>query len=350
MKHEEFMQILKKYRQGTASPEEKQLIDAWYDAIGASAPVDEIKVKQLENAYWASISRRTGITDQLPGRNGRTRLFMYSMGIAASLFLVAIVTVLLLNDNSTKNQLTESTGNVKGTPGNQDSSMSWKELINTNKIAQVYTLPDGSHITLEPQSQVRFSSNFNQHDREIHFTGTAFFQISHNAQLPFIVKTDKGVTTKVLGTSFTVKAVEGERNVTVSVKTGKVAVSTTPRKKTMNMSEVILTPNQELIYDREAESISRRIVENPEPIIAVEEVKRMRFDNAPVAEIFSAIEKIYGVDLVFDEKAFAQCKLTTSVSDSDLFRRLNIISSAIGASYSVEEDKIVITGAGCPME
>ena len=54
-----------------------------------------------------------------------------------------------------------------------------------------------------------------------------------------------------------------------------------------------------------------------------------------------------GVDLVFDQATFASCVLTTSVSDGGIYKRLDIISDAIGVKYAVIEDKIVITGKGC---
>jgi type II secretory pathway component GspD/PulD (secretin) len=83
------------------------------------------------------------------------------------------------------------------------------------------------------------------------------------------------------------------------------------------------------------------------PLLPPEEIKRLRFVDAPLREVFEAIEKIYGVDLVFDQATFASCVLTTSISDGGIYKRLDIISDAIGLKYAVVEDKIVITGKGC---
>jgi hypothetical protein len=89
------------------------------------------------------------------------------------------------------------------------------------------------------------------------------------------------------------------------------------------------------------------IVDVPQVIVPAEEFKRMRFEGAPVKEIFNAIEKVYGVDIIYDEPKFLGCTLTTTISDGDIYNRLDIICKVIGASYEVKEDRILISGAGC---
>ena len=89
------------------------------------------------------------------------------------------------------------------------------------------------------------------------------------------------------------------------------------------------------------------IIEEPQPIPAEEKIRRMRFEEAPVAEIFSALERVYGVDIVFDKNQLSSCVLTTSISDGGIYNRLDIICEAIGAEYTVNEGEIVITGSGC---
>jgi hypothetical protein len=73
----------------------------------------------------------------------------------------------------------------------------------------------------------------------------------------------------------------------------------------------------------------------------------MRFEEVPVTEIFKALEKAYGVDIEFDEAIFSSCELTTVISSDDIYSRLNIICDAIGTSYTLKEDRIVIKSSGC---
>jgi transmembrane sensor len=149
-----------------------------------------------------------------------------------------------------------------------------------------------------------------------------------------------------LGTSFIVKAFPQDKNVTVVVKTGKVSVYATEDKVNAKR-EIILTPNQQIVFDENQNKIARKIVEVPLPVLPADEIKRMRFEDASIKEIFEAIEKIYGVEIEFNEALYSSCTLTTTVSEGGLFSKLDIITSAIGAHYVLEENKVVINGTDC---
>jgi hypothetical protein len=111
--------------------------------------------------------------------------------------------------------------------------------------------------------------------------------------------------------------------------------------------EIVLTPNQQIVYDKKDKGISKTLVPSPRVVLPQEEVRRMRFEEAPVSEIFKALEKAYGVDIEFDETLFSSCELTTVISNDDIYSRLNIICHTIGSSYTLQEDRIVISGSGC---
>ncbi len=69
-----------------------------------------------------------------------------------------------------------------------------------------FTLPDGSKVVLNANSQIRFSENWDENDRrEIWLEGEAFFDVVHlQSHQPFLVYTANGVEIEVLGTSFSV--------------------------------------------------------------------------------------------------------------------------------------------------
>jgi ferric-dicitrate binding protein FerR (iron transport regulator) len=211
---------------------------------------------------------------------------------------------------------------------------------------QKYLLPDGSRVTLEPNSRLKYSPHFNVTLREVQLEGQGFFEVRPCKEKPFLVYTN-GVTTKVLGTSFTIRSFHKDSKVSVAVKTGKVSVYTKPAKPSDSSEEIILTPNQEVVFDRAEKVVAKRIVEKPEPILSAEEIDRMRFEDAPISEVFEAIEKIYGVDIQYDEAQFTFCTITTSVSGGGLFNRLDIITSTIGAHYKLNENRIIVSGTGC---
>ena len=68
----------------------------------------------------------------------------------------------------------------------------------------------------------------------MYLNGEAFFEVVKNPKKPFLVFT-KDIVTKVLGTSFTVKAFDGDKEVKVMVKTGKVNVI---QQKNLNIKDI----------------------------------------------------------------------------------------------------------------
>src|SRR6218665_2346039 len=94
-------------------------------------------------------------------------------------------------------------------------------IINTSNFSKTPRLADGSDVTLYPNSKLTHVS-FTEGERRMRLEGKAFFKVAPNPKRPFIIVTERLIT-KVLGTSFTIRAEKGEAE-TVAVKTGKVAV------------------------------------------------------------------------------------------------------------------------------
>jgi transmembrane sensor len=337
MEQTDFQKILRKYLQGGASPKEKEMIDAWYASLEKDAHLHgDTEESGSEDFGWGSIYAH--VKNSRNKNKQRKLLPWYSAGIAASLIMAIGSLIFFSKDNSDIIRQTEA----------NEPTLTWKNIVNTTNLTQVIALPDSSKVAIEPESKLKFSSAFNKAKREVYLEGEAFFQVTHNARVPFFVHANE-VTTKVLGTSFIIKAIKHEREITVVVKTGKVSVFTTPKKeeKSLAAREIILTPNQQIIYDKKEKEISKVLVKKPLAILPEEEIKRMRFEEATVTEIFKALEKVYGVEIDFDEALFSTCRLTTVISKDDLYGRLDIICNVIGTSYTLHEDRIVISGAGC---
>lgn len=81
-------------------------------------------------------------------------------------------------------------------------------------------LADGSKVTLNSETTVRFSKSFGRVNRDIDLVGEAFFVVAHK-KVPFIVHTRNG-TVEDLSTEFNVKAWPGEKETEVVVKKGNV--------------------------------------------------------------------------------------------------------------------------------
>lgn len=246
-----------------------------------------------------------------------------------------------------------------------NGSFTYRELISQsesplvqikNKTSKVQTiiLPDSSSVVLQPASIISYPKNFkNNGKREVYLSGEAFFKVTKNPDRPFFVYANELVT-KVLGTSFTIKAFDCAEEVEVAVKTGKVSVfARTDKDVKLNQSNselggVIITPNQKILFSREEIRIKKSLVEYPEIIASsVLPAPMLTFEDASVSQIFNNLEQTYGIDIVYDEELFGNCLLTASFSNENLYEKIDLICKGVEASFEVVDARVVISGRGC---
>lgn len=230
----------------------------------------------------------------------------------------------------------------------QKSETELKEVTNKTKKDLSFILPDESIIVLKPNSKLSYNNFENSPLREVYLAGEAFFDVKKNSKKPFYVYSN-GLVTKVLGTSFTIKAFETDKDVVVNVKTGKVTVY--PQSSIINKdpetSGLVLFPNQKVVFEKTQERLSRSLVEKPVLLISTEELAQFKFNDAPVEQIFLALELAYGVEIIIDNDALKNCMLTTSLTNETLFEKLDIICGAIEAKYKIVDAQIIISSSGC---
>ncbi|UOE46304.1 FecR domain-containing protein [Mucilaginibacter sp. SMC90] len=98
-------------------------------------------------------------------------------------------------------------------------------------------LPDGTMVWLNSSSSLSYPVAFAGANRSVTLTGEAYFEVTKNKHLPFIVHTN-GVDVKVLGTHFNVSAYEDEKDIKTTLIEGSVSLSN-------NKSSALLVPGQQ---------------------------------------------------------------------------------------------------------
>ncbi|MCF2505860.1 FecR family protein [Dyadobacter sp. CY107] len=213
-------------------------------------------------------------------------------------------------------------------------------------------LSDNSVATLSPGSTITYPKTFASGERKVILTGEAFFDVAKNPKRPFLVYTNETVT-KVLGTSFRVKALDAENTVMVLVKTGRVSVypkteyETLQKKPDKKVSVIVLNPNQQAVFNRKENKLEKGMVVNRQLLSELTAQKEMIFDEKPVSQVFKTLQEMYGIVIDYNQEILVNCIITAQFSDENLKQRLSAICQAIGASYEMVDGKIVITSKGC---
>ena len=271
--------------------------------------------------------------------------------LAASIVFIMIAGWWVLSYNS------GSGNNLKTVSGMQELLSNTKkpgllEKINTTSRPLLVKLEDKSQITLTPGSRIRYPEKFINNKREVFLNGEAFFEISKDPERPFLVYSN-GLVTKVLGTSFTIKAYDSAREVMVEVKTGRVSVfaqsdpDLNEKLSRRELEGMILSPNQKIIYERDGIRMVKTLVEKPQIILPKSQIPQFEFEDTPANEAFESIAKSYGIDILYDEELLSGCPLTATLDNQSLHEKLSIICKAVEASYEILDGQVIIHSKGC---
>lgn len=245
-------------------------------------------------------------------------------------------------------------GNTKSYPSYNDLVVNSEnpnqriQKINNSDVPQLIKLEDGSTILLRKNSRISYPTHFNNKEREVILSGEAFFKIAKNPSKPFYVYA-KGSVTKVLGTSFDIKANDDDEKVIVNVFTGRVSVYSNAFKNDNDPEKegVVLLPNQQVVLDLKKISLTRKLVEEPHKVFPLKSDDQLHFDEVPVSMILKKIEELYGLQFVYNEEQLAKCVITTTLTDEPLYNQLAIICTTIGATYKEIDAQIIIESTGC---
>lgn len=227
------------------------------------------------------------------------------------------------------------------------------ENINTSEKSITLKLPDGSTVELASNSRVSYANNFDSTDtRDVYLSGEAFFTVTKNPARPFRVFANE-IVTKVLGTSFTVRSFEKDTVIRVSVRTGKVSVysqALVDGKETAapdHLSGIILTPNQELFYQKANEKFQKTLLQDPIMVHPKVTGQNMLYEDASLEKVFRELSQNYDINIVYDTDLLKKCTVTADLRNEPFYNQILLICKAIGATYEIIDGQVVIQSNGC---
>ncbi|MBK5720901.1 FecR domain-containing protein [Dysgonomonas sp. Marseille-P4677] len=157
-----------------------------------------------------------------------------------------------------------------------------------------YTLADGTRITLNSESKLLISTDYNKENRTVEIDGECFFEVAKNPDKPFIIKSGNAQI-KVLGTSFNLKAYKEDNRLDVTVSTGKVQVNMFD----FDMQLRVL-PSEHLSIDKTTGEMSKLSFKENH---SVDWIKgEFYFENEPITEVIKMINR------KFDKKVILKCE------------------------------------------
>ena len=215
--------------------------------------------------------------------------------------------------------------------GSADASLSYNVLTvpRGSRVASI-TLADGTRVWLNAASSLKYPVAFAAKERRVFIVGEAYFEVAHNARLPFVV--DNGNThITVLGTHFNVNAYQDESMVKVTLMEGSVNIDRSGSSRT-------LSPGQQAVIGNSVE------IRNDADLDEVLAWKNGRFSFGEAADINSVMREIarwYDVEVKFERPVVAHIGGTISRDEnaSQVFRMLEMTGAV---KFQIDDRKVTV--------
>jgi transmembrane sensor len=374
--------LVQKYLEGTASAEEKAIVDQWYYSLHADEVV--IPLDEPEKALTSRLKERMNaiISQHNPVRVLRKTLFFRIAAVFICITLVSTLcyffftssdaaaiqqqfvaasvpvkdmapgsnkAILTLGDGSTITLDSSSIGTL-GQQGNMhviklaDGRLQYKKDAHDptakqtiyNNIATprggqyAVELADGTKVWLNASSSIQFPTEFSDSVREVTITGEVYFEVAHQSK-PFKVKVHD-TSIRVLGTHFNVMAYDNESTQNTTLLQGSLVVGT-------GMHSNLLMPGNQLRIDKTGDVA---VIKNADTEEAVAwRTGKFLFNSADMYSIMRQVERWYNVEVNFEGSVGLHFsgQLNRYANVSELLRKLELTNEV---HFKLEKGKIIV--------
>jgi transmembrane sensor len=342
------LDVLDRYLAGDCSPAEAESVARWMerdrehralvDALraggGAAAPAPSSwDVDQM----WKTISERRLRSRVAPHPRPRRVMHLESLRrrtpVASRLAAAAVVAIAagLLWEGSHR------AGDRRPTEA------PWREYATARGQRASFDLADGTHVRLSVDSRLRVPPDFGERTREVSLEGEALFDVRHDPAKPFRVRTTR-VAAEDIGTKFVVRAYATDREATVVVADGVVALAPVPPSPSAPSGEGggnRATPpaGPPLVLGRgELGRVSTTGEVTTEQGVAVDAYLawadgRLVFKRVPLRDALPQLDRWYDLHFQLADDSIGGLLLTASFDDAPPGEAIELLAMSLGVRY-----------------
>jgi ferric-dicitrate binding protein FerR (iron transport regulator) len=358
------IQILKRYLEGTGSHEDTIMVKKWFSDIESE---DELYNKCLQ--FWDGMSLEPNIKDY----NGDHILNMiyHKIKIEETVFLnkanifkkITRYAAIFILAASLSGMLFYSIGNKRAAI----PKLHYSELIVPLGSRAQFTLSDGTSVTLNAGSRLKYDNRFGIKDRVVQLEGEGYFKVAKDASRPFTVKT-LYLNVRALGTEFNVKAYPDDKTIETTLVEGSVKIESISDKS--NGEILVLKPNQKLTFykkdstmvDETADangkienkplpiqkqklaSISRLVTENVDvdPVISWKE-NRWIIEKQSLSQIAVELERKFDVQIIIESERLKSFRFTGTIIAEPIDQVLQVMSISAPINFKLKGKVVTLS-------
>lgn len=374
--------LVQKYLEGTASADEKAIVDNWYYSLHADEVV--IPLDEPEKVLTSRLKERmnTILAQDNPVRVLRKTLFFRIAAVFVCITLVSALyyffftsadapvtqekavavpapvkdiapggnkAILTLGDGSTITLDSSSNGTLRQ-QGNMnviklaDGRLQYKKDAHYHAAKQIIynnivtprggqyavELADGTKVWLNASSSIEFPTEFSDSVREVTITGEVYFEVAHQSK-PFKVKVHD-TSIRVLGTHFNVMAYDNESTQNTTLLQGSLIVGTRTHSN-------LLMPGNQLRLNKTGDVAFIKNADTEEAVAW--RTGKFLFNSADMYSIMRQVERWYNVEVNFEGIVGLHFsgQLNRYANVSELLRKLELTNEV---HFKLEKGKIIV--------
>lgn len=366
----EIYDLLKKYREHQCTPEEEERILRWYEQFDRDVEdLPEIPKGKLDQ-LWYMIKRK------IPAFSWNRRMIIFYRYAVAIVVLLMIGTgVMYFRGTGEQGQPKLAKQDIQPAKGvtmlrlsdgreipldkvvviqdregmviKNDSSRVLDYSLASKQVEPLYNtisvpaggeyrvlLSDGSSVRLNSCSSLTYPVVFTGDHREVELTGEAYFDVTKSDK-PFVVKT-ADIDVRVLGTSFNLSGYTEDREVSVTLVEGKVAV-----REHLSRQECSITAGMRFEYNKETDQAK---VEEVDPELYISWMMgKFKFEDMRLEEIMAKLNRWYDCTVTYTDDSLRDLRFTGAAEkDRSASYLLELIEMITEVKFEIDGKNIII--------
>nr|WP_288808452.1 FecR domain-containing protein [uncultured Sphingobacterium sp.] len=315
-------ELLERYMVGETNEAERMIVEEWlendannreaylqmkklWDSLPKPLEVPEVDVDKAWTEFKIARDRRaselTGISKK------KTRIIHWNWWAAAGILLICMFGFYVF-DRSQREEI---------------------HFITQDGVRQD-SLPDGSMVTLNRNSELAYSRTWSNKNRNVELArGEVFFQVHKDKKHPFVIATGNTKIT-VLGTSFNVRRIPDATEIIVATGLVKIAYAD---------KEILLRPEQMVtIRDTDTMRVEKKPVQDKYYKYYVD--SKFNFVNTPLKDVVQLLNRAYDYRVIIDDPALEKIPYTAEFEKNSLAEILKVMAKSLDLKVEVEGREI----------
>jgi len=299
-----------------------------------------ILVLGVSTVYFIQAGKKRAIT----GKNNNIPALQndFAPGTDKAILTLANGSTVVLNSQQEGTVSTQ--GNTKVVKVG-DGQLAYKPAVNGNTTEVTYNtlttprggkyrvvLPDGTNVWLNAASSLRFPTSFTGSQRNVEITGEAYFEVTKNKAMPFIVSA-RGMKVEVLGTHFNVMTYADESAMKTTLLEGLVKVYNGNKSVTIQpAAQAKITQGSDNIDVAEGVDVDKAVAWKNDMFM---------FSDAGIQEIMRQVSRWYDVDVSYEGPISAD-HFTGKISRNATASQVLKILELSDVHFTIQGKKIIV--------